>query len=586
MTTLAPAALPDPLSATLPAPTSPDALRARPAALLLDFGGVVFQTTKHPGGRAAFADHLAQVLARAGHDADPADLLVSIEAGLAALKDWKNSAGRRLEPVELDHRTIWTDFLASSLPRPQRQVLAGSAGDLLATMSTTLSAHVVRPGVRDLLATARDLGVPVGIVSNAHSGRAHRTLLDAHGLTGHFAVQVYSDEVGIRKPHPAIIEMAARALGTTPDRSWYVGDTQDRDVVAGRRAGVGAVIVTRHHHTDTPPYPVTDRPDAVYDTPEGLVEPLRRSVLVPEARPQDQPPTPATGTRAVRPTSGTGLPTALLLDHGGVIVTSEVDDAARLAFARELAALLGLDETQDAAVAAAVAAGRGRYRAWKAEHADGDVVPEIDPATFWVDLVGGELAAAGLAGPGTPDLLRAEAHALMLGHARAKSRASLRPGVRDVLELAREHGVPVAVVSNTVCGRAVREELETFGIAHLVGVHVYSDELGRRKPDPATVRAALDALAVDATGAWFVGDKPHRDVLAARRAGIGTTVVVRGGSTDDTVLDDLLDTLPTETAGRTAGLRPDHVISEMSDLLDLWKSSTTTPALLRKGQLS
>lgn len=82
------------------------------------------------------------------------------------------------------------------------------------------------------------------MVSNAHSGRSHRTLLREAGLEDHFGVQVYSDEVGIRKPHPEMIALAARALGTVPERCWYVGDTQDRDVVAGRRAGVAAVLLT------------------------------------------------------------------------------------------------------------------------------------------------------------------------------------------------------------------------------------------------------------------------------------------------------------------------------------------------------
>src|SRR5699024_101052 len=95
----------------------------------------------------------------------------------------------------------------------------------------------------------------------------------------------YSDEVGIRKPHPGIIDLAARALGTSARRCWYVGDTLDRDVVAGRRAGVAAVLVTRSHHTDTPPFPVTERADLVVDDPRGIVPALRRTVRPSSAGP-------------------------------------------------------------------------------------------------------------------------------------------------------------------------------------------------------------------------------------------------------------------------------------------------------------
>ncbi|MFD6093748.1 HAD family hydrolase [Oerskovia sp. NPDC060338] len=552
---------------------TPPGLGARPDALLLDFGGVIFQTTKRPEGYGELATHLSEVLGRAGHRWSPETLEPVLRGGVKALKDWKNASSRRLAPLELDHRTIWHDFLASPLPLAAREVLAGSAGTLLARLTATLSEHTVRPGIPELLATAAELGVTVGIVSNAHSGRAHRTLLAAHGLDEAFGVQVYSDEVGLRKPHPGIIAMAARALGTTPERTWYVGDTLDRDVVAGRRADVGAVILTRHH-SDVPPYPVTDTADAVLDTPEGIADLLRASTR-PAGTPGAAPGAAAeaaVGATTEAADAPAGRPSALLLDHGGVVVTSVPDDAARLAFGRHLSqrlAVAGYALSPEEAVEA-VAGARVRHRAWKDRHegapaagtpadpAAGLVedVEEIDATTFWVELVGPALAHLG---DGIEDWLRAEAYALILEYARSKSLPTLRPGVRDVLEAARAGGVPVAIVSNTVCGRAVREELEAFGIDHLVGVHVYSDELGYRKPDPVTARTALTALGADPRSAWFVGDKPHRDVLAARGAGVGTVVLVRGGSSSDATLDSA-----------DGALRPDHVIAEVGDLLALW----------------
>ncbi|CAL9563687.1 Phosphoglycolate phosphatase [Nocardiopsis dassonvillei] len=559
------------------------ALRRRPDALLLDFGGVVFQTRKLPEGRDAVALHLRETLLRAGHDVPAADLRASLDAGLAALKDWKNAAGRRRTPRELTHREIWTDFLASDLPDPVRETLAGSAGPLLADMSTLLSEHRLRPGVRDLLDAARTLGVRVGIVSNAHSGRAHRSLLREAGLEDRIGVQVYSDEVGIRKPHPEMIALAARALGTAPEHCWYVGDTQDRDVVAGRRAGAAAVVLTRHHHTDSPPYPVRESADAVFDTPEGLVDPLWHSRpeqaadLVPApARPAgrdtaaDGPvrvsPPRAHGPAAVLRTPGPDGPGALLLDQGGVIAVSDATPDVQRDFAASLARRLdrvGYATTTEA-VLAMVRTGRDRYRAWKAEHDEDGPIPEITPRAFWHDMVGRDLPERARA------FLYAESAQLTLEYADSKSLARMRPGVREVLEHCADRGIPVAVVSNTVCGRAVRDELDRFGISHLIGAHVYSDELGHRKPDPATVRSALTALDADPARAWFVGDKPWRDTAAARRAGVGTAVIVRGGSASDERIDAARD-------GDDPLLRPDHVIDETGDLLGLW---TGAPAPL------
>ncbi|WP_202106898.1 HAD-IA family hydrolase [Agromyces seonyuensis] len=551
-----------PAATRLPAPqdgpADPDrdhGLALRPDALLLDFGGVVFETTKRPDGIARFAERVRTELARGGFERTHAELVEVISGGQRALKDWKNSESRRLSPTELDPRTIVTEYLFSPLPAAERELLAGSAGTLLAELTSTVSDHRVRPGIPELLALARELGVKVGIVSNAHSGRSHRTLIAANGLAAAFDVQAYSDEVGLRKPHPGFIEFTARALGTTAARCWYVGDTLDRDVVAGRRSGVGAVVLIRHHRTDTPPYPVAETADAVFDTPEGLIPLLRDARPRPQAAPTDATPSkPLTPSEPTAPWTAT-RPSALLLDHGGVLVVSRPDEDARRAFAADLAA--GLRRAgyavSDAAAAAAVADGRARQKAWK-NRPDADD-REVDPGMFWVDFVGPSLEHAGA---GVREWLRAESWALMLGYARSKSRAELRSGVRGLLELAHAEGIPVAVVSNTVCGRAVREELAGFGIEHLVGAHVYSDELGWRKPSPRPVEAALTALDADPATAWFVGDKPHRDVAAARSASVGTSVLVRGGAFRGEPAD---------------GPAPDLVVDEVDHLLDLLRTT-------------
>jgi HAD superfamily hydrolase (TIGR01509 family) len=572
-----------PASAVHPAAATP-ALHRRPEALLLDFGGVLLTTSKRTGGTETMAQHLAEVLARAGHHRTEAELVDVLQGGKKALKDWKNAASRRLEPTELDHRTIWREFYGSPLTPAEREVLAGSAGTLQHVLTRTLTDHAVRPGVRDLLALARDLGVPVGVVSNAHSGRAHREIMAETGLAPLVAVQVYSDEVGIRKPNPGIIELAARALGTTAQRSWYVGDTFDRDVAAGRRARAGAVILTRDHHTDHPPFAVADLPDADLPDPRGVVDLLRATSPAPIpdlSGPGSGNPAPQPDSSGA-PAAGERTPiSALLLDHGGVIAVSRPDESVRRTFAESFAARLtaaGYPTGTDEALGVLEHA-RSAHKAWKADHersdprdagtataagdptaVDGTTVAEIDAPTFWVDLVGPWLDHHG---PGVAHWLRAEAHDLMLGYARTKSVPTLRPGVRDLLTAARDAGVPVAIVSNTVCGRAVRDELMEAGLDELVGAHVYSDELGRRKPDPTTVRTALRALDAAADHAVFVGDKPQRDVAAARAAGVGTVVLLRGGSTDDTTLDALAPGGPTT---------PDHVLTGPADVVGLVRS--------------
>ncbi|HWO64078.1 MAG TPA: HAD-IA family hydrolase, partial [Umezawaea sp.] len=111
-----------------------------------------------------------------------------------------------------------------------------------------------RPGLHALLDAADEVGVPVGIVSNALCGAVHRDHLRRHGLDARFAVQVYSDELGIRKPHPGMITAAADALGVPVGSAWYVGDNFDRDALCARRAGAGAAILVEDVGTHEPPF--------------------------------------------------------------------------------------------------------------------------------------------------------------------------------------------------------------------------------------------------------------------------------------------------------------------------------------------
>ncbi|MBB0230429.1 HAD-IA family hydrolase [Streptomyces calidiresistens] len=250
----------------------------RPRALLLDFAGVILESVERPGWRTRAAELLHRHLADAGHHQPVERLETSLGAGLAALHDWRNAAGRRREPVELTHREIWEDFIASDLPAPARARLAAGGARLLGEVTLLRREYRTRPGIPELLRAAAGAGVRVGVVSNAHAGLVHRALLRDHGLADGVGVEIYSDEVGIRKPHPGMLHLAAGALGVPIGECWFVGDTLDRDVVAGRRAGVGAVLVTRAERTDHPPYPVVERPDVVVDTPEGLLPLLAASV--------------------------------------------------------------------------------------------------------------------------------------------------------------------------------------------------------------------------------------------------------------------------------------------------------------------
>jgi putative hydrolase of the HAD superfamily len=92
-----------------------------------------------------------------------------------------------------------------------------------------------------------------------------------------------------------------------------------------------------------------------------------------------------------------------------------------------------------------------------------------------------------------------------------------------LLEALRSDGFLLGIVSNAFDPPALlHDDLARLGIAERVDVAVFSSEVGRRKPDPAPFRAALERLGVEPQDALHVGDRLYEDVLGASRLGIRT----------------------------------------------------------------
>jgi len=110
---------------------------------------------------------------------------------------------------------------------------------------------------------------------------------------------------------------------------------------------------------------------------------------------------------------------------------------------------------------------------------------------------------------------------------------ALRPGIAETLSVATEAGLPLAVVSNTLCGAAHRDFLVKTGVGKLFGAQIYSDEAGVRKPNPQMIWNATDELGVPPEPCWFVGDSPPRDLVCARRAEVRTAILMRSPRTEE-----------------------------------------------------
>jgi putative hydrolase of the HAD superfamily len=109
------------------------------------------------------------------------------------------------------------------------------------------------PGAAELLRYLRARGLKVAIVSNWHGGLCR--LATAIGLSDLVDSVVCSADVGYRKPHPEIFNIALRQLKLSPGEVVHVGDTWDEDVVGAAAAGITAV-----HLTNGAPSVNADRP--------------------------------------------------------------------------------------------------------------------------------------------------------------------------------------------------------------------------------------------------------------------------------------------------------------------------------------
>lgn len=96
------------------------------------------------------------------------------------------------------------------------------------------------PGVLDTLSLIRDTGIPMGIITDAHSRDAVRRLEKA-GLLLFFSCMVTFDLVKVKKPAPEPFIVALDMLQSKAGEALLVGDSPRRDIEPGINLGIRTV---------------------------------------------------------------------------------------------------------------------------------------------------------------------------------------------------------------------------------------------------------------------------------------------------------------------------------------------------------
>jgi HAD superfamily hydrolase (TIGR01662 family) len=141
----------------------------------------------------------------------------------------------------------------------------------------TQSAELI-PGVAEMLHRLKALGYRLAIVSNGPVGNVDKVLAH-YGLLELFDVMAISDEIGLRKPDPAIFRWALDRLGIDPadyGRTVMVGNHLDRDVKGANATGMISVWLDWSPRYPKGPADLAEVPQYRIGTPLELLSLVQR----------------------------------------------------------------------------------------------------------------------------------------------------------------------------------------------------------------------------------------------------------------------------------------------------------------------
>lgn len=259
------------LEGTLPKMTTSTHDLPIPKALLLDFGGVLVTSRRPDNWQRIVAETIVTLLD--GHPQTPTveRITADVAAGALAAKSWRNAMSRPFAPAELSHESYVLDFIAADWPDAVRRALQPHSAAICYAVNDAAEHRTLRDGSVELLRWAAQRQLPVVVVSNALSGAVHRDFLAAAKLTEFLTAELYSDELGIRKPNPHLLIQGAQAAGVPVSECWYVGDHLDRDVLCGTRAGIGVNVLMDDPAKSERPFSVPVTEDLAVADPAELL---------------------------------------------------------------------------------------------------------------------------------------------------------------------------------------------------------------------------------------------------------------------------------------------------------------------------
>jgi putative hydrolase of the HAD superfamily len=191
---------------------------------------------------------------------------------------------RKGQLEELDVVTLFeTALLALHVELP-RELVRQVAEMEHRAMASSLA---VSPETLAVLATLQSMGFRIGLVSNAHFlPSMMREDIERLGIMRYVDDAVFSAEIGVRKPHPAIFLKVLNELQVDPADAVFVGDRLRDDVGGAQGLGMKGVLTRQFRQEDVSEDGI--QPDRVIEAlPEllGYIGELMRSESPPVSGP-------------------------------------------------------------------------------------------------------------------------------------------------------------------------------------------------------------------------------------------------------------------------------------------------------------
>lgn len=155
----------------------------------------------------------------------------------------RKEIGKSSEPFpDIEIGVVFTEIIAQrGGPVPPPSALVSELA-LLFRITTTDRLSPL-PGTIEMLRALQGK-VKLGIASNAQR-RFTIPELGKFAMTGFFDATVFSSDVGVCKPHPALFKAALGALSAKPETTVFVGDNLEADIQGAQSVGMRAVWINR-----------------------------------------------------------------------------------------------------------------------------------------------------------------------------------------------------------------------------------------------------------------------------------------------------------------------------------------------------